>query len=89
MYLRIGVVLVTFLLLNLGPEIELARANFQTLLISPTTNISGVKRPDLEEKVDDDQLRTFSLLDIKIATNNFSDANRLGQGGYGPVYKVN
>jgi len=22
------------------------------------------------------------------ATNNFSDANKLGEGGFGPVYKV-
>ena len=26
---------------------------------------------------------------IKVATNDFSDANKLRQGGYGVVYKVN
>eukprot|EP00261_Vitis_vinifera_P037743 XP_019078986.1 PREDICTED: G-type lectin S-receptor-like serine/threonine-protein kinase At4g03230 isoform X2 [Vitis vinifera] len=29
----------------------------------------------------------FDLEDILAATNNFSDANKLGQGGFGPVYK--
>jgi hypothetical protein len=34
----------------------------------------------------------FSLYDfsqIKEATSNFSSENKLGQGGFGPVYKVN
>lgn len=30
----------------------------------------------------------FNLESILVATDNFSDANRLGQGGFGPVYKV-
>ena len=30
----------------------------------------------------------FDLESILVATDNFSDANKLGQGGYGPVYKV-
>ena len=25
---------------------------------------------------------------IKVATNNFSDDNKLGQGGFGAIYKV-
>ncbi|XP_055804043.1 G-type lectin S-receptor-like serine/threonine-protein kinase At4g03230 isoform X2 [Solanum dulcamara] len=29
----------------------------------------------------------FNLESILVATDNFSDANRLGQGGFGPVYK--
>ncbi|XP_062152990.1 G-type lectin S-receptor-like serine/threonine-protein kinase At4g03230 isoform X4 [Alnus glutinosa] len=29
----------------------------------------------------------FDLESILIATNSFSDANKLGEGGYGPVYK--
>lgn len=34
------------------------------------------------------EVHYFNLNTMKIATNNFSDANKLGQGGFGPVYKV-
>lgn len=30
----------------------------------------------------------FDLASIHAATNTFSDSNLLGQGGFGPVYKV-
>jgi hypothetical protein len=31
----------------------------------------------------------FDLATIEAATNNFSDDNKLGEGGFGAVYKVN
>lgn len=30
----------------------------------------------------------FDIEDILVATDNFSNANMLGRGGFGPVYKV-
>lgn len=30
----------------------------------------------------------FILTTILAATNNFSESNKLGEGGFGPVYKV-
>ena len=30
----------------------------------------------------------FDFRTITVATENFSDANKLGQGGFGAVYKV-
>jgi len=33
-------------------------------------------------------LQVFSFESIKAATNNFSRENQLGEGGFGPVYKV-
>lgn len=30
----------------------------------------------------------YDFSDIRVATNNFSDANKVGEGGYGAVYKV-
>lgn len=30
----------------------------------------------------------YDLSTLQAATENFSDENKLGQGGFGPVYKV-
>ncbi|XP_059449674.1 G-type lectin S-receptor-like serine/threonine-protein kinase At4g03230 isoform X2 [Corylus avellana] len=40
-----------------------------------------------EEDKKDIDVPFFDLESILAATNNFSDANKLGEGGYGPVYK--
>lgn len=36
----------------------------------------------------DFNINTFSLRQIKDATNNFAPANKIGEGGFGPIYKV-
>ncbi|KAM4101972.1 hypothetical protein ACB094_05G187100 [Castanea mollissima] len=36
---------------------------------------------------DSGEMQYFNLSTIHIATNNFSDVNKLGEGGFGPVYK--
>jgi len=35
-----------------------------------------------------DDLKVFSYSSIIVATNGFSSENKLGQGGFGPVFKV-
>lgn len=34
------------------------------------------------------QTVSFTLKQIKVATNNFDSTNKVGEGGFGPVYKV-
>ncbi|KDP38970.1 hypothetical protein JCGZ_00727 [Jatropha curcas] len=44
------------------------------------------EQTDIEDH-GDNELHTFDLTTIKNATNNFSSNNKLGEGGFGPVYK--
>lgn len=41
-----------------------------------------------ESQKGDLELPVFGLSTIATATNNFSEKNKLGEGGFGPVYKV-
>lgn len=41
-----------------------------------------------EQDQEDLELPLFDLSRIAVATDNFSINNKLGEGGYGPVYKV-
>ena len=41
-----------------------------------------------QHKADDLDLPLFDLGTVACATNSFSDENKLGEGGFGPVYKV-
>ncbi|KAA3486216.1 G-type lectin S-receptor-like protein serine/threonine-protein kinase CES101 [Gossypium australe] len=47
------------------------------------TKISGERK----QENGDPNLQAFTFATIKAATNNFSNENKLGEGGYGPVYK--
>ena len=43
---------------------------------------------DIEENDKNSELSLFNISVIAAATNNFSESNMLGKGGFGPVYKV-
>jgi len=54
--------------------------------------MSGNPERDTNAKNDDEEedleLPMFELSSISSATNNFSTDNKLGEGGFGSVYKV-
>eukprot|EP00257_Ricinus_communis_P021242 XP_015580679.1 G-type lectin S-receptor-like serine/threonine-protein kinase At4g27290 [Ricinus communis] len=47
----------------------------------------GGENHKYDDRNEDMGLLTFNLKTISEATNNFSSSNKLGQGGFGPVYK--
>ncbi|KAG5047182.1 hypothetical protein JHK86_016588 [Glycine max] len=46
-------------------------------------------KENIKRQLKDLDVPLFDLLTITTATNNFSSNNKIGQGGFGPVYKVN
>ncbi|XP_009116594.2 probable leucine-rich repeat receptor-like serine/threonine-protein kinase At3g14840 [Brassica rapa] len=61
------------------------------LLIGAILWWRGCLRPKSQMEKDfknlDFQISSFSLRQIKVATDNFDPANKIGEGGFGPVYK--
>jgi len=49
---------------------------------------SGKDYSNSGSQTEDLELPLFGLSTIANATNNFSIHNKLGEGGFGPVYKV-
>ncbi len=45
-------------------------------------------KPSVAVEDEDLELPLFDLYSIATATNNFSFTNKIGEGGFGPVYKV-
>ncbi|CAL5344769.1 unnamed protein product [Camellia sinensis] len=59
----------------------------QTLYIRVTAADLG-SRPNIPFKDDENiELPIFNIVTIANATNNFSISNKIGEGGFGPVYK--
>ena len=58
---------------------------FNNVTASSTTCQDSRKLDESRRKPD---LPVFDISTILAATNNFSPDKRLGQGGFGPVYKV-
>ncbi|KAI4374088.1 hypothetical protein MLD38_012126 [Melastoma candidum] len=63
-----------------------ARARSQDLLLNEV--VVSSKRDVMENGMEDDlELPLFDFDVMALATNNFSDENKIGQGGFGCVYK--
>ena len=58
------------------------------LLLSEKMKNKGMTDQNIDGQNEDLELPFYSLATIAIATNKFSSNNKLGEGGFGPVYKV-
>lgn len=57
--------------------------------ISEKTENNRENEQENDAQKEDLELPLIDLAAIANATNNFSINNKLGEGGFGPVYKVN
>ena len=58
------------------------------LLLSEKMKNKGMIDQNIDGQIEDLELPFFSLAIIAITTNKFSSNNKLGEGGFGLVYKV-
>ena len=58
------------------------------LLLSEKMKNKGMTDQNIDGQNEDLELPFYSLATIAIATNKFSSNNKLGEGGFGLVYKV-
>lgn len=65
-----------------GQEIEINNAGGPNDMDYLNQNLQGTYNLNPQE------LPFIDMENINEATDNFSDSNKLGQGGFGPVYKV-
>ncbi|KAI4316456.1 hypothetical protein L6164_024434 [Bauhinia variegata] len=66
----------------------LKRRSFQRLCLSDISNSSSIQAiDDISVSLVGPKLHTFTLEELREATQNFSWSNLLGEGGFGPVYK--
>ncbi|PWA47542.1 receptor kinase 3 [Artemisia annua] len=60
----------------------------EAFLLNDRVSMPDERHTYQETKMDKLELPSFDFTTLSMATNNFSDANKLGHGGFGSVYKV-
>jgi hypothetical protein len=58
------------------------------LVVHEADNGEYVDRDGDEDEITIVESFQFNFDTIRVATNDFSDSNKLGQGGFGVVYRV-
>jgi len=69
---------------NKGEDLVLFDLGISIGAANCKVNEAGKSRTGKTKEVD---LPLFSFASVSAATDNFSDANKIGEGGFGPVYK--
>ncbi|GJZ23657.1 receptor-like serine/threonine-protein kinase SD1-8 [Tanacetum coccineum] len=69
-------------------DVQDPQEKVEAFLLNERVSMPSKRHYYLEMKMDELELPLFDFTTLSMATNNFSDANKLGYGGFGSVYKL-
>ncbi|XP_045806195.1 G-type lectin S-receptor-like serine/threonine-protein kinase At4g03230 [Trifolium pratense] len=74
---------------KIGHKLDKVSIQIQESLYNSEKHVKGLIGLGSLEENDGESIEVpyYTFRSIQLATNNFSDSNKLGQGGYGPVHK--
>uniref|UniRef100_A0A2K2ANW2 Cysteine-rich receptor-like protein kinase 25 n=1 Tax=Populus trichocarpa TaxID=3694 RepID=A0A2K2ANW2_POPTR len=84
---RVSTVVIIAIVVPVGVSIALFCLGFGFLRRRGRKNRDSVKEKDVGDEISTEESLQFDLSTIEAATNNFSPDNKLGEGGFGEVYK--
>ena len=61
--------------------------SFQRISLSDLSNPNSIFSEDISISLAGSNVHAFTLMELKVITQNFSSTNFLGEGGFGPVHK--
>lgn len=61
--------------------------SFQRISLSDLSNPNSIFSEDISISLAGSNVHVFTLMELKVITQNFSSTNFLGEGGFGPVHK--
>ncbi|KAA8519956.1 hypothetical protein F0562_014134 [Nyssa sinensis] len=87
-FIVVAAVLGIYIYHSLGRKrTQIVQETGQEIMEGQTSRHSMDESMHIRNQNDSGEMQYFDLATIKIATNNFSLENKLGEGGFGPVYK--
>ncbi|XAR65596.1 Non-specific serine/threonine protein kinase [Bertholletia excelsa] len=75
------------IIIPIGVSILLLIVGFCLIIKKGKVKAPGIREDSVGKDITDEQSLQYDLGTIQVATNNFSVENRIGEGGFGPVYK--
>ncbi|XAR65589.1 Non-specific serine/threonine protein kinase [Bertholletia excelsa] len=76
-----------FIIIGTGVSIMAFIVGFCLIIRKEKVRSPGISEDNVGNDITDEQSVQYDLGTVQLATNNFSNKNRIGEGGFGPVYK--